>query len=331
MKIQSARARCGLAGLAAVVFTAIVAGIAPAAAQDYPAQPIRLVIPYPPAGSTDIIARHFGNFLSKEMGQAVVVDNRPGAATNIGAEAVVKSKPDGYTLLFGANTQVLNPVFGPVPTFDLLSSLAPVSLVARMPFMVAANKNAPFSTPKELIAAAKAAPGKVSISSPQLDLYVELLKSRAGIDLLHIPYKGGAQATTDAISGQVDMVYALVPVLISHVQGGRLKALGLASAKRIAVLPTVPTFMESGVDYEATVWFGLFAPAGTPNPTVNRVFLATQKIVASAEFAEKVEPIGAAAVSSRPEEFRAQLVSETAFWKQVAKEMPKLVSPGARK
>lgn len=182
-----------------------------------------------------------------------------------------------------------------------------------------------------MIAAAKAAPGKISVSSRQLDLYVELLKNRAGINLLHVPYKGGAPATTDAISGQVDMVYALVPVLIPHVRGGRLKALGVASAKRIAVLPAVPTFVESGVDYEASVWFGLLAPAGTPKSVVNRLFIATQKIVAYPDFVEKRSPSGVTVVSSRPEEFRAQLVSEIAFRQQFAKHMPNLVSPDLKK
>lgn len=331
MKIQNAGARCRIARLAAAVLMLVAASIALVQAQEFPAQPIRIIVPYPPAGSTDIIARHFGNFLSKELRQAVLIENRPGAATNIGAETVVKAKPDGYTLLFGGVGQVLNPIFGPVPAFDLMSSFESVSLVARVGFIVAANKNAPFSTPKELIAAAKAAPGKISISSAQLDLYVELLKNRAGVNLLHVPYKGGAPATTDAISGQVDMVYALVPVILPHVQGGRLKAVGVTSAKRIEVLPAIPTFAESGVDYEASVWYGLLAPAGTPKAVINRLNAATEKIVASVEFAEKLSPSGVTAVSSRPEELHALLAEDTAFWQQVAKALPNLVSRDVKK
>jgi tripartite-type tricarboxylate transporter receptor subunit TctC len=200
-----------------------------------------------------------------------------------------------------------------------------------VPFIVAANKDAPFSNARELVVAAKASPGKFSISSPQLDLYVELLKSRAAIDLLHVTYKGGAAAATDAISGQVNMVYALVPVLIPQLQGGRLKALAVASPRRLAVLPAVPTFVESGVDYEATVWFGLLAPAGTPKTILNRLSQATQKIAESAAFTDKLTPIGAIAVSATPDEFRAQLIAETSFWQQTAKSMPHLVSPDVKK
>jgi tripartite-type tricarboxylate transporter receptor subunit TctC len=331
MKLQIACAWRGFTELATAILIIVAMGIAPAVAQDYPTQPIRIVVPYPPAGSTDFIARHFANFLSKELGQTVLIENRAGASTNIGADAVVQAKPDGYTLLFGSSGQVLNPIFGPRPLFNLMNSLDPVSLVARVPFIVAANKNAPFSTPKELIAAAKAAPGKFSVSSAQLDLYVELLKNRAGINLLHVPYKGGGPATTDAISGQVDMVFALVPVILPHVQGGRLKAIGVSSAQRIASLPEVPTFAESGVGYDISTWYGLLAPAGTPKSVVNRLFTATQKIVADPDFVAKLRPSGVTAVSNRPEEFHALLVGEIAFWQQVAKDMPNLVSPDMKK
>lgn len=331
MKPQITCAWRGLAGLVTATLTIVAANIAPAVAQDYPIQPIRIIVTYPPGGSTDIIARNLANHLSKELGQTVFVENRPGASANIGADVVAKATPNGYTLLFGSDSLVQNPIFGPMPNFNMMRSLEPISLVARVPFIVATNKNAPFSTPKELIAAAKAAPGKFSVSSAQLALYVDLLKSRAGINLLHVPYKGGAAATTDAISGQVDMVYALVPVILPHVQGGSLKALGVTSAKRISVLPTVPTFAESGVDYDETIWYGLLAPAGTPKSIVNRLYIATQKSVADPDFVQSLSSNGATAISSRPEEFHAQLVSEIAFWKQVAKNMPGLVSPDLKK
>ena len=238
--------------LAVSVILGVATAPAHAQAQDF-SQPIRIVVPYPPGGTTDLIARQFATFLTKEVGQQVLIDNRGGAATNIGADAVARSKPDGLTLLFGGVNQVINPAFGPAPPFDLLAAMEPVSLLARTPFIVAANPNAKFNTPKELIGAAKGAPGKLTISSAQLDIHVELLKSRAGINLLHVPYKGGAPATTDAIAGQVDMVYALVPVLLPHIQAGKLKAIGVTSARRAAVLPNTPTFVESGVDYDSSV------------------------------------------------------------------------------
>ncbi|MDB5807163.1 MAG: hypothetical protein JWN73_4485 [Betaproteobacteria bacterium] len=309
----------------AALAAALLATAQCAAAQDFPAQPVHIVVPYPPGGTTDLIARQYAEFLGREVGQSVVIDNRPGAATNIGADAVARSKADGLTLLFGGVNQVLNPAFGPAPPFDLLGAMEPVSLVARTPFIVAGNPAVPFNNPKELVAAARAEPGKLTISSAQLDVYVELLKKRAGINLLHVPYKGGAPATADAIGGQVNMVYALVPVLLPHIQGGKLKAVGLTSARRVPSLPNTPTFMESGVNFESSVWYGLIAPAGLPKPVRERLAQAAQKIVANAEFAQKMRSGGADAVYAPPEEFKKQLEGELVFWSQTAKAMPQLV------
>lgn len=310
----------------ALALGSIAIAALPASSQDaWPAQPIKFVVPYAPGGTTDLIARRLGEQLGRELGQPVIVENKPGASTNIGASAVVNARADGYTFLFGGVSQVLNPVFGPNPGFDLLGSLDPVSLVARVPFVVAANPKMAFGNPRELIAAAKAAPGALSISSAQLDLYVELLNTRAGVQMLHVPYKGGAPATTDAISGQVNMVYALVPVLLPHIQAGKLKAIGVTSAKRFASLPDVPTFAEIGLDYDVTVWFGLFAPAGTPKPIVERLARATQKIMGSPEMGQSIRTDGAEPASSRPDEMRAQLRAELAFWQQIARSMPHLV------
>lgn len=325
MKIPRTLASGSGAILAAGLLALVSVSSAPVAAQEYPAQAIRIIVPYPPAGSTDITARRFADFLSKDFGQSVIIENRPGALTNIGNDAAAAAKPDGYTLLFGANGLVQNPAFGPVPSFDPMKSLDPISLVARLPFLVAANPKTPFSSAKELIAAAKAAPGKLTISSAQLDVYVEMMKIRANINLLHIPYKGGAPATTDAISGQVDMVYALVPVLLPHVQSGRLKALGVTSAKRVDALPSVGTFTELGIDYDISVWFGMLAPAGTPKPIIDKLARATQQIVAQADFAQRLRATGAEPVSSQPEEFRAEMRKEAAMWQQLAKLLPSLV------
>ncbi|TDF61955.1 tripartite tricarboxylate transporter substrate binding protein [Cupriavidus sp. L7L] len=302
-----------------------------ASAHDYPDHPVRLVVPYPPGGSTDLIARLYAEKLSKELGQAVVVDNRPGAATNIGSEAVARAKPDGYTILFGGGGPTINAIFGPMPSFDPLAAFAPISLIARVPFVVAANPKAPFSNIKEFLAAARSAPGKYSISSAQLNLYVELLKNRAGIRLLHIPYKGGAQAATDAIAGQVDSVYALVPVLLPHLQAGKLKALGITSNKRLEALPATPTFVENGVDYDITIWYGLLAPAGTPKPILNRLAAATQSIVVESDFVQKVNAVGAVAIASQPGELSAQMRAENATWQTVARTIPALLQSTANK
>ncbi|MEO7402384.1 MAG: tripartite tricarboxylate transporter substrate-binding protein, partial [Burkholderiales bacterium] len=299
-----------------------------ASAQDYPSQAVRIVVPYPPGGSTDLVARQYAVHLSKAFGQPVIIDNRPGASTNIGAEAVARAKPDGYSLLFAGVNQVLNPVFGPAPSFES-TALEPVSLVARIPFIVAANPKVPFNTPKDLITAARITPGKFTISSAQLDVYAALLNRRAEIDLLHVPYKGGAAATTDAISGQVDMVYALVPVLLPHIQGGRLKAVALTGAKRSAALPSTMTFVESGIDYDVSIWYGLMAPAGMPKATLNRIAQAAQRIVSDPEFAQKLLASGADAVSNTPEEFSRQVETEIAFWRRLAASMPNLVTGNA--
>ncbi len=310
------------AGACAMALAALAPGLH--AQERFPNQPIRLVVPYPAGGTTDLIARQFGEQLGRELGQTVLIENRPGGGTNIGAEFVARSRPDGHTLLFGNSTQVLNPIFGPKPSFDL-SALEPISLVSRVAFVIGANPKVPFSTGPEMLAAAKAAPGKISVSSAQLDLYVELLNIKAGISLLHVPYKGGAPATTDAVSGQVNMVYALVPVLLPHIQGGKLKAMAVTTGTRLSTLPDVPTLTELGVDYDVGIWYGLLAAAGTPKAIVDRLSSLTQKIMGSPEMVQKIRASGAEAASNKPEDFQAMLKSETIFWQQVAKSLPHLV------
>lgn len=303
----------------------LVCGVsASASAADYPQKPIRLVVSYPAGGSTDMIARLYAEKLGLELKQTVVVDNRPGAATNIGADAVAKSKPDGYTLLFGGGTPSINSIFGPQPPFDPIKAFEPVSMIARVPFVIAAHSKAPFSNLQEMLAKAKQAPGKYTVSSAQLHLYVEMLKSRGSAPFMHVPYKGGAQATTDAIGGQVDSVFALVPVLLPHIQSGNLKALGISSAQRIAALPAVPTFEESGVRYDIGIWFGLLAPAATPEPIVRQLAAATQRIVAQEDFSKKLEQIGAQAVATTPAALRTLMEEEVQTWKGLAKSMPEL-------
>jgi tripartite-type tricarboxylate transporter receptor subunit TctC len=311
----------------AVAALLVGGGAMPISAQEpaWPSQPIKIVVPYAPGGSADAFARQFGEQLSRELGQTVIVDNRPGASTNIGATSVVRARPDGYTLLLGSLQQVLSPVFGPNPGFELLTSFEPVSLLARMPFVVAANPKVPFNNARELVAAAKAAPGMLSMSSAQLDMFVKLLSGKAGMNVVHVPYKGGALATTDAIAGQVDMVYAGLPVLLPHIQAGKLKPLAVTTAGRVASLPDVPTFAESGVEYDIAAWYGLLAPAGTPKPIVERLARATQSIMTRTEMVRKVRADGLEPASSRPDEMQELLRKDLAYWQQVAKSMPQLV------
>lgn len=317
--------RHGIFGLAsAALLVCAMTAIAASPGNDYPSQPIRLVVPYAAGGTTDLIGRRFAEQLGSELGQTVIVENRPGGSTNIGAESVARAKPDGYTLLMGNNGQVMNPVLGPTPSFEL-NALEPISLISHVAFVLAANPKAPFNTGAEFLSAAKSAPGKLTVSSAQLDSYVELLNRKAGIKLLHVPYKGGAPATTDAISGQVDMVFALLPVLQPHIQAGKLKALAVTSRTRLPALPDTTTFTELGVNYDIVIWYGLMTPAGTPRAIVNRLATAAQKIMSKPEMAAQVRAAGAEPAWSTPEQFQAQLRRESAFWQQVAHDIPQLV------
>jgi len=307
---------------AAMAAVALLAG--GAAAADYPQKPIRMVVSYPAGGSTDMIARLYAEKLGQELKQSVVVENKPGAATNIGADVVAKARPDGYTVLFGGGTPSINAIFGPQPTFDPIKSFEQVSMIARVPFMVAASAKAPFSNVQEMLARDRQTPGKYTVSSAQLHLYVEMLKNRAGASFMHVPYKGGAQATTDAIGGQVDAVFALVPVLLPHVQSGHLKAVGISAKKRIAVLPAVPTFEESGVRYDMGVWFGLMAPQATPAPVVQRLAEATRRIAEQEDFVRKLEQIGAQAQWTTPAALRRLMEEEAQTWTELSKSVPGL-------
>ena len=316
-------ARSTRAGVLALL---AVTAASPAPAQDrFPTEPIKIVVPYPAGGSVDRMARIFGEHLGKEVGQAVLIDNRPGAGTNIAAELVVRSKADGHTLLFASSAQVLNPIFGPVPSFDALASLEPLSLVSRVPFMLAANLNAPYNNGSQLLAAARAAPNKISVGSAQGDLYVELLNDKARMRLLHVPYKGGAPATTDAIGGQINTVFSLLPVLLPQVQGGKLKPLAVTSARRQSALPDVATFAELGIDYDISLWYGLMAPAGTPKAVLDRLASVAGKVMTTPEVAQKLRAGGAEPAPNKPDEFKALLRADTAYWKQVAKTLPHLV------
>lgn len=296
-----------------------------ALAQDWPTQPVKLVVPYAAGGTTDLIARKLSERLTRELGQTFVVENKPGAATNIGAQFVAQAKPDGNTILFGSVFQVLNHVFGPEPGFDMFKALEPVSLVAEMPFVLAANPRTPYQNGRELIAAAKAEPKKLSVSHAQLDISLELLNNKAGIELLLVPYKGGGPATTDAMAGQVNMVYALVPVLLPHIQAGKLKPLAVTSGTRFEGLPNVPTFVESGADFDMSMWYGLFLPAGTPKPVVDKLARVTQQVMTSKDMVDAIRTAGANPRFSAPADMRSQLSKELASWQGVAKAIPKLM------
>ena len=291
-------------------------------AQAYPSRPVRLIVPFPPGGTTDIVARAFVELLGRELGQQIVVDYKPGAVTNIGTEQAMRATPDGYTLLFGSSVLATNFATGPVPPFDPQKTLAPISMVNTMAYVVCANPAAPFSNVRELLAAARARPGRITLATASLEYVAKLLNAQSGIDILHIPYKGGAAAMTDAISGQVDMAAALVPVMLPQIRAGKLKAIGVTSLRRSGALPDVPTFIESGESrYRVEGWYSLHGPAGLPREIVRALSEATRKVLTNPEFVEKQRAIGSDIVFSSPEELATRLKVDTEDALRLAREL----------
>ena len=291
------------------------------AADPYPSRAVRLVVPYPPGGSTDILARAFAEPLAKALGHPVVIENRPGGATNIGLEIAAQSPADGYTVYFGTSGLASNPHFGPVPSVDVFKDIAPVSLVASMPFLVAAHPSLEANTPKELIALAKARPGKLMISSAQLETQVKTLNKRAAIELLHVPYKGGAPATNDAIAGHVNMVFALLPVLLPQIRAGKLKPIGITAPQRSPAAPDIPTFQEIGIEGPAPSWFALFVPAATPADAVGKLNKATVAAAANQDLVGKMLGQGIEIRSSSPAELAELLAREYSTNARLLKEL----------
>jgi len=305
----------------------LAAGLAtPALAQggDWPSRPVRLVVPYPPGGTTDTVARQFAEFMRGRMSQPVVVENRAGASTNIGTEAVVRSAPDGHTLLFGATSLASNPVFGPaLPGIDPMTALDPIGMLVRIPYMVAVHPSFAPRTPAEMILAARANPGRLTIASAQLDFQIALLSHHSRIQLEHVGYRGGAAAVSDAIAGHVQMVYTLVPVLLSPVRNGQLRALAVTGRQRSSLLPDVPTFAESGESNAVSEsWFALFSPAGTPPPIIARLAEDAAAFTRDPATRSRMLEIGVETASASPQEMATILRDLTAEYREVVRAMP---------
>jgi len=305
------------------LFAALAIG---ASAQPYPTKPIRLVVPFPAGGTTDVLARAAAQKLTETLGQPVVVDNRPGAGGNIGAELVAKSPPDGYTLLMGTvGTHAINPSLYPKMPYDHVRDFVPVILVAGVPNVLVINPALPVNSVQELIAYAKANPGKLNFASSgngtSIHLSGELFKTMAGVQITHVPYKGSAPALQDLVGGQVQLMFDNLPSALALIKGGRLKALAVTSKERAPALPDVPTMTESGLPgFEASSWFGLLAPAGTPQPVVAKLNAEIAKWLASPEAKEKLLAQGANAAGGTPEDFTRHIAAETAKWQKVVKE-----------
>jgi tripartite-type tricarboxylate transporter receptor subunit TctC len=311
-----------LTGAGLALAGAAVAAPARASAGAWPDRPLRLVVPYAPGGTTDIVARQYAEFLRARIRQTVIVENRPGAATNIGTEAVVRAAPDGYTLLVGTTLLASNPAYGPTPGFDPITALQPISLLTVIPFLIAANPRFPARNAAEVIALARREPGRHTISSAQLDFQVALLAHRSGIELEHVGYRGGAPAMTDAISGQVSMVLALVPVLLPAVRDGSLAPIAVTGAERSPVLPGVGTMRESGQSTaEAVSWYGIYAPAGTPRPIIDRLSEETRAFTRDPEIAAGLTAMGVDPRGSTPEELDRRLRELTNDYHALVREL----------
>ena len=293
----------------------------------YPAKPIRLIVPYPPGGGTDFFARLVGAKMSEHIGQPIVVENRPGAATIIGAEAAARAAPDGYTVLLADSTTLaVNPSLYRKLPYDPQKDFLPISMTARFAMLLVVNPSlTKAASVKEFIAEAKRDPGKINFASVGAGtthhLAMELFEQQSGISLNHIPYKGAAPAVQDLVGGQVPVMFLDLAAGAPQIRAGKIKALAVASARRISALPDVPTVAESGVPgFEAWAWQGLVVPAGTPQEVMTRLRVEYSKAVGDPALRQKLIDAGVEPLTSTPEELAAYIRSETAKWAKVVKE-----------
>jgi tripartite-type tricarboxylate transporter receptor subunit TctC len=310
------------------IITALLAALvlvvpATASAQAWPAKPIRLIVPSPPGDGSDLMARAVGQRLSEVLGQQVVVDNRPGAGGRLGTELAAKAPADGYTLIMGnAGSHAINSALYKELPYDIERDFVAVTQVMRAPNVLVINPSLPAGSVKELIALFKANPGKYSYGSggngSSAHLSAELFKSMAGVDVVHVPYKGATPALTDLIAGQVALFMGNLPPAIGHIRQGRVKALAVTTAQRSSLVPDLPTVAESGLPgFETVAWFGLFAPAGTPREIVQRLADETAKLVQRPEIREVIANLGGEPVGNSPAAFAAIVKSDLAKWRKV--------------
>ena len=295
---------------------------APALAQDYPSRPVRVIVPSPPAGGTDIVARVLASHFTNALGQQFYVENKPGAGNLIGIEAAARAAPDGYTLLMVASTLVLNSVLYKQVPYDPVRDFAPITLAATAPNILVVDPKLPINSLADLIAAAKAKPGALSYGTPGIGtsphLCMELLKSMAGIDLTHVPYRGTAAAVTDVMGGQIAVAFATALTAKPLVDAGRLRALAVSGPQRVQALPDVPPVAQAGVPgYEAMQWYGLLAPAGTAAPIIERLHREAIAALRSREMKERLATDGAEPLGTTPAQFAAFIGRERDKWTRV--------------
>jgi tripartite-type tricarboxylate transporter receptor subunit TctC len=307
----------------AVGAIAVMAGCASGAqAQGWPNRPIRMVVPYTPGGYTDLMARLVSEKMSTALGQPIVIENKPGANAVIGTDSVAKAAPDGYTIGTVIAAHAVNVTLNPKLPYDTMKDLTYVSLMSVAPLLLIAHPSLPANNMKELIALAKAKPGQLNFASSGIGsaahLTMEMLKSREGINLQHIPYKGTSGALQDTVGGQINVMFDVIGPLMSQVRSGNAKAFAVTAKERIPAAADVPTMAEQGVpDFVSGTWAGIIAPAGTPKEIVDRISAEAKKALADPELKKKLDDQGIVAVGSTPEEYRAFVVEEIARWRKV--------------
>ena len=310
------------AAFAIFAFAAAMAGAAAFAA--FPEKPVRLVVPFPPGGGTDIIARTLGVAMSKELGETVLVDNRPGAGTIIGTELVAKSPADGYTLLVATFAHVINPSMQPKLPYSFDKGFSPVILIGRGPNVLVVAASSPYRNLQEVIAAAKARPGKLTYASfgygTSGHLAGEMLTNLAKVDITHVPYKGAAQAITDILGGQADMIFGTAAAVASFVGSGKLRPVGVTSPSRSTSLPNVPAIGELVPGYSVESWYGIYAPAGTPSDVIAKLNAAIGAAAKNEEFRRRIEPEGIAITGGKPADLDEFVRAEEARWRKIVRE-----------
>jgi tripartite-type tricarboxylate transporter receptor subunit TctC len=295
------------------------------AAQAYPTKPVRMIVPWAPGGTTDILGRVIAQKMGEKWGQPVLVENRGGAAGNIGTEAAARSPADGYTLVLGTmSSHAMNQFLYDKMSFDPVADLAPISLVANVATVLVVNPSLPVKNVNELIALARAKPGQLNFASGGIasfnQLCAELLKMSTKIDIVHVPYKGGGPAVADLVGGKVDMLFTGAPVTMSHIKSGRLKVLAVTDSQRSAALPDTPTMGESVPGYEFNNWYGIMAPAGTPRPLIEFLNAEVHRILALPDVRERFSSLGADPTPSTPEKFGAVMKADAEKWGRIIKQ-----------
>jgi tripartite-type tricarboxylate transporter receptor subunit TctC len=310
--------------IAAALVAAAGISTAHAAEANYPTRPVRVIVPYPPGGSTDPTARAYGNWLSDKFGVTFVIDNRPGAGATIGHGLAAKATPDGYTLLLGTSAGlVVSPAFGTKLPYDPIKDLAPVGLGVYVPFLLVVHPSVAAKTTKDLVDLAKAQPGKINFGSPGSGtpnhLGMELLQAMTGAQFTHVPYKGGGPATVDLVAGRIQAIFGSIPQWQPHLAVGKVRAIGIGHPKRVKTMPDTPAIAEALPGFNNTSWYGLLAPAGTPAPIIEKVNAEMRRAAADPEFIKHIEGIGLEVASSTPKEMGDLIRSELARWTKVIK------------